>query len=79
MTKLILTALMFCSSLALAADAPSTAPKKKMSKLVAPSTESSAQKVDETVFGGLGTGSLSTTAPKKSAAMPRGTAPAPRK
>lgn len=51
-----------------------------MSKPIAPApTDSSAQKVDETVFGGVGTGGLSTAAPKKKAAMPRGTAPEARK
>ena len=81
MTKLMITALLFCSSLSFAGEAPSTAaPKKKMSKLIAPApTDSSAQKVDETVFGGLGTGGLSTAAPKKKAVPIRGTAPEARK
>ena len=71
-TKLMISALLFCSSLSFAADAPSTsapAPeKKKASKVIAPaSADSSAQKVDEAVFGGLST--RGTAAPQK--AKPR--------
>ncbi len=80
-TKLMISALLFCSSLALAADLTSapapTEPKKKMSK-PAP-TSDKAKQVDETVLGtglgGLGTGGAS-TAPTK---VMRGRGTAPRK
>lgn len=76
MTKLMLTALMFCSSLSLAAEAeaPSTAIQKKkpskISKVEAPA--------DSTAPSGLGTGGLSTASTKK-AAVVRGTGSAPQK
>lgn len=81
-TKLMIIALTFCSSLAVASDgtAPVPEPKKKMMK--APSTDK-AQQVDEAVLGnglsGVGTGGLGTrgTAPAKKPV--RGVAPAPTK
>jgi hypothetical protein len=83
-TKLMIIALTFCSSLAVAGDptaAPQPAMKKKLMK-PAPSSDK-AQQVDETVLGNnlgsVGTGGLSTagTAPAKKSV--RGTAPAPTK
>lgn len=76
MTKLILTALMFCSSLSLAAEveAPSTAPQKK--KPTKPSKVEAA--AESTAPSGLGTGGLSTASPKKAAVL-RGTGSAPQK
>lgn len=77
MTKLMLTALMFCSSLSLAAEAeaPSTAIQKKkpskLSKVEAPA--------DNAAFSGLGTGSLSTASPKKASVVRGGTGSAPQK
>ena len=72
-TKLMISALLFCSSLSFAADAPSRAApapeKKKPSKMIAPASTDSAQKVDETVFGGLGT--RGTGAPPQKREKPR--------
>ncbi|MDP1824088.1 MAG: hypothetical protein Q8L48_12625 [Archangium sp.] len=80
--KLMISALMLCSSLAFAGDlstapAPTTAPKKKMMKVLEPAAGSSAaQHPDDGVaLGGLGTGA-STAKPKK---LVRGSAPEPRK
>lgn len=76
--KLMISALLFCSSLSFAGGdlgtAPTAAPKKKAVKVIAPASTDSAQRVDETVFGGvggLGTSGSSTAQPKKL----RGTAP----
>jgi hypothetical protein len=82
--KLMISALMLCSSLAFAGDlstapAPTTAPKKKMMKVLEPAAGSSAQHPDDGVaLGGLGTAGTGTAAakPKK---MVRGMAPEPRK
>ena len=86
MTKLMITALMFCSALSLAGEPPSTAPKKKPAKTEVVAPTSDAQKVDETVFGGggglssAGLGTAGTgTASKGRAKMVHGTAPAPTK
>ena len=68
-TTLMISALMFCSSLAVAADAPDVPStrlaKRKMVKPSGPPTTDKAQQVDETVLGGLGTGT--STAPAKKA------------
>jgi tRNA G37 N-methylase TrmD len=83
MTKLMITALLFCSSLSLAGDAPKKKPSKIEVIQATSSSTSDAQKVDETVFGGTGglstrgSDSLGTAAPKK-AKMVRAT-PAPTK
>ena len=68
-TTLMISALLFCSSLAVAADAPEVpstrVAKKKLVKPSDPPTTDKAQQVDETVPGGLGTGT--STAPAKRA------------
>lgn len=84
-TKLMIIALTFCSSLALAGE-PTAAPEPKKKMMKAP-TSDKATSIDETVLGtGLGSslgsvgtgGGLSTkSAPSKK--MVRGTAPAPTK
>ena len=81
MTKLMITALLCCSSLSLADDSL-TAAKKKASKTEVVTPTSDAQKADETVFGGLSTsarlGTAGTGAPKSKPKLQglRGTAPA---
>ena len=65
-TKLMIGALLFCSSLAFAAEPsrPATAPSTRVKPVKVVPTTSSDQQVDETVLGaGLGTGSSS--APSK--------------
>ncbi len=85
-TKLMIIALTFCSSLALAGE-PTAAPEAKKKMMKAP-TSDKATSIDETVLGtGLGSSSLGSvgtggglstkTAPAKK--MVRGTAPAPTK
>ena len=83
-TKLMIIALTFCSSLALAGE-PTAAPEPKKKMMKAP-TSDKATSIDETVLGAglgtslgsVGTGGLSTkSAPAKK--MVRGTAPAPTK
>jgi hypothetical protein len=77
-TKLMIIALTFCSSLALAGE-PTAAPEAKKKLMKAPSSDK-AQQVDETVLGNnlgsIGTTGLSTagTAPAKKSV--RGSAPA---
>ncbi|MDP3152793.1 MAG: hypothetical protein Q8N23_08990 [Archangium sp.] len=67
-TKLMISALLFCSSLAVASDVPEVPStrlaKKKMVKPSGPPTTDKAQQVEETVLGGLGTG-ISTAPAKK--------------
>lgn len=77
MTKLMITALLFCSSLSFAGEAPeapTTAPQKKKPSKISKLEVAS----DNTALTGLGTTGVSTAAPKK-AVMVRGTGTAPQK
>ena len=77
-TKLMIIALTFCSSLAVAGDGTAPAPVAKKKLMKAPRTPDKEQQIDETVLGnnlgGLGTSGLSTAAPAKKPV--RGTVPA---
>lgn len=79
-TKLMISALLFCSSLSLAGElstAPaSTAAKKKMAKPAPAPTTDKAQQIDETVLGtGLGTAGTTTSSAPAKQLRGRGTAP----
>lgn len=79
-TKLMIIALTFCSSLAVASDGTAPAPAAKKKLMKAPRAPDKEQQIDETVLGNglgtLGTSSASTAPAKKPV---RGPAPAPTK